>query len=315
MLRELLLALALVAVVVTVPALASAQATPGWSAAIANYSVPLGNPIDVQVMGPPNGSYAVVVNVQPFNSSAPAYANVSRLPATASLANGSALAEFQVPTANLGIETVMLTLTNTSGGTFATFYVALNDQGGPIEAQVQQLAYEQLVLNAREQSLLYTQGQYRDWMLFTVAVSLTATGANIALTYLTRTAAQEKRLVKAMKRSAARVTERDIGVSAMPGVDEPEYFLMADPRALFAVAPEICDACRIPRTRPAAFQHATEHGLSPEEANARVVASEMGERHTRDLLSAMRPKHAAATAHEAEAARVASVDLTDILGS
>ncbi len=276
MLRETVLAVGLVALV-ALSANALAAPVPGWSAAPVSNSVPLGSQLAVMVTGPPNGTFVIAVNVQPFNSSLPPVEAVAmRLPPRAELANGSAVGEAELNTTALGIETVEVSVSNATLGTFGVFYIAITATVSStlIENQIVQLQYDLMENASRVDSLLGLQENVKNWAIYTVAVAAALFAVEtllVASTWDTRPSAWLRRRGKSFLKG-----ERGISHTGSWTIDETVE--APDVRAVFVAPDMACEVCDIPQQYARKVRHIVEaHGLDPAEAEEKVVADRRAE--------------------------------------
>lgn len=261
----------------------------------------------LEVSGPPNGTFIVSVNVQPFNTTSPVYENVSEMPASASLPNGSAVLQIFVPTGSLGVELVMVTLSNATSGVFGTFYVGVLD--GSV---TQRLNQQQNDLNenaSRINALLGDRNLYRNWMVTAIAFTTVLDGFLLYVIFATRTAAREKRWVKKQSQAVGNFAKVKPSVDATPGHEIPTRTLTGNPSAVWVLRPPLCEVCRIPQYREVIADHGAAHGLTAGEVARRLSASDEGRRHARAVIAGETE-----APRDAEKVSASRVDLTDILG-
>lgn len=300
MIREPLAAFAVLAGVVLLATAAPvfAQPTPTWSASLVADSVPQGSQIVVEVIGPPNGTYAAFVYVQPFNSTPPAEAAVLALPSFANLANGSAVGELSLNTSSLGAEMVQVAVSNASAGVFGEFWVEITPGGPAIAALENQLLlykYDLAENASRVYSLLSLQQNVKNWAIFAVSFSAITFIVEVILIVATRTAARERRLVRRLAGLAGRVMKRKRSLSWTDGwgVDNDEL-PRPDPRAVFIARPPLCALCSYRDRWPVIAAHLSNaHKIPDTDIPAMVQRDEEASQQVRDLAYDSLPTKAA----------------------
>jgi hypothetical protein len=312
--REVALAVMLVGLLAIAGEASASTTSTGWSATLAESSVVQGAQILAEVSGPPNGTYAAIVNVQPFNSSAPALAVAMRLPAFADLANGSAVGEVSLNTTSLGAEMVQVTLSNATVGTFARFWVQVWPGGPELAGEDQKI--NQLGLNlaenaSRVNSLLSLRQDVQNWALFAVIWSSVWSGVLLYVVLATRTSAQERRFMRAGVDAASAIATRRLTIDSDHGVDNPIPLLESDGRAVFVLDPPVCETCRIPQRRARLAEHARTHKLTEEEIESRTVPSVLAERESRTVIEASRLSRPAA-GRKPRAPEAQTLDMGDL---
>lgn len=154
--------LALLALVVLfLPSASGSGTIPAWGAVAGMTQVPMGLPMSLIVYGPPNSSFHVAVNEQPFNSSLPVTMNDYRLPNTASDPAGQAFLNLSLPTRDLDLGPAQVRVWNDTVGSFSWTEFRIVD---PVNTTnlwliVQQLWQDANTSQTRQIALLYAQGQ------------------------------------------------------------------------------------------------------------------------------------------------------------
>lgn len=319
MIREAIPAVALVIVLATVPGFVLATPTPVWSASLVSGSVGLGTPIAIEVQGPPNGTFGFAIYVQPFNSSAPAYANTTNLPATPSLANNTAEEELKLNTSLLGVESVLVRLSNQSAGAFASFTVQITDpvSSTQIQNELQQLQYDLLVNASRVSNLLYLKGQVQGWAEFAVFFSLACFGVEVFLILATRTSTQERRIMRTARSIGHRILWQQRGQSHTGTWTIDDAVPPPDPRAIFIAKHPQCDICELPQRLDSLAAHQQQvHRIPADQIPYEYVASHEANRRVRESIQVSQEGTGVTHRGEREVARSSQshVDLTSALG-
>ena len=313
MLRETVLAVGLVALV-ALSANALAAPVPGWSAAPVSNSVPLGSQLAVMVTGPPNGTFVIALNVQPFNSSLPPVEAVAmRLPAVAALANGSAVGEAELNTTTLGIETVEVSVSNATLGTFGIFYIAVTATVSStfIENQVLQLQYDLMENASRVDSLLGLQQNVKNWAAYTVGVAVVL----FAIETLLVVSTWDTRPSAWLRKRGRSFLKGERGVSHTGSWTIEETVEAPDVRAVFVAPDMACEVCDIPQQYARKVQHIVKaHGLSEDEAALHVHADRRAEERAAAAIRSTASASASAASAAADGAPApARIDVGDLL--
>lgn len=147
-----------------------------WGAKTLENQTGHGDGIPVEVWGPPNGSYSVVVTELPFNSSPPVATYSERLPTMAVTPAGEAYGNFSVPTRMLNYGPAQIRVANGTIGSFSVSTVLVTTQANEsgLQDQITQLWF---VVNATTQQLrnFANEIQYQ-YFLWQVAIGFVATG-------------------------------------------------------------------------------------------------------------------------------------------
>ncbi|MGI0156534.1 MAG: hypothetical protein ACREDE_10455, partial [Thermoplasmata archaeon] len=237
----------------------------------------------------------------------------SMLPDYATLANGSAVGEARIPTASLGVETVQVTVTNASVGNFAVMYVRITETvpSTVLEGQILQLQYDLLENASRVYSLLSLQQNVENWTIFAIGVSLGAFAIETFLVIVTRTAAQEKRLSRRIRKVGEDFATRKPSTDSTGGAEIPTVVLYGDARAVFVAVPPECDVCSLPQTREHLADHLATHHIPSADIPRRIKPSVEGERHATESVAGAEYRVDPATVRAGDASRI---DLTSVLG-
>lgn len=316
MIRETCVALALVVLMAGGSVMASSvPGAPQWSFNLTQNSVPTGNPILIDVFGPPNGTFSVAVNPEPFNSSQPVFDQVYQEPAHPSLANGTSSAEVQINTTYIAIEAYQITVANSQGvhiGTPALVFVTIGTPTQILEAQIVQLQYDLSENASRVKSLLYEQTILESYDAYAVGTAAAFFAITTFLIVFTRTAAAESRLGKKLRKAGRSLTFGGPGyIDHTGGFEVPEEPPRPDPEKIWVA--NLCDICRLPHTRPKLIEHLMGpiHKLTLAECDLYIKASEDARRRVQRYFQAERKD---ARDRPAPGTSTTGLDLTDVLG-
>ena len=279
MIREVSLALGLVACAICIPGIVNAASDPppNFYFSIINQNVPLGAPLLLQVVGPPNGTFSVALNPEPFNTSQPVYDRLYQLPATTELSNGSSVGEVSINTSLFAIAAYEVKLASSNSTVFgtSTVFITTGVDATALLAEIEQLQYGAEENASRITSLLYMQGQLQTENLFVVSLAVVLFGIILFLIIATRTAAGEKRFLKSLKRFASKVAfSGKAGMTS--GEAGPWEVAERDPK----INPEkvwvagLCGGCELRHTRAALLLHMRNvHRMQPAEAEGYIHIS------------------------------------------
>jgi hypothetical protein len=320
--REFCAALSILVVIVGGVGIAQAAAPviPSWSYSVIDDNVPLGNPIVLSVLGPPNGTFTVEVTTEPFNESLPVFAQTYQEPKVPSMANGSSQMEVNVNTTLLGVEAVQITLLDISGKDIGVPKIAfISSPQEPIqalEAQIDQLWFQQNVSTDRQMSLLYAEQQLTNEMLFMVGIAISLFVIEVFLIFATRTSAQERRLMAKATDTGHRILWQKRGVEHTGSWTRASPATPADPRAVFIAKNPQCEVCEMPQQYPAAAAHLrVDHHVPAEQIGGAIVASPEAGQRIRESMRAQRDIEGPTSRGKAKASKASGVhvDLSGII--
>ena len=300
MLRELLLALALVALLgvgSTLAASASASFAPAavsWNAAlIGSPNVTLGAPIAVRVTGPPSGTFNVTLSGQPPLVAAPIFTqayvepNASAVLKANATATGASLTA-SVPTAGLAYGPYSLTVSNTSlGFEFAAFAVGLvQGVNGTYLWQLYNVTLaRQQYLSGQVANL---QGQIAKYQAdvngFFAVLATTLVGLPLSFYVYLRARDGNRpaqRMVEAFERVYHAIFKRSATSDPWDPLRSPPTTPSANPERVWVLTgfPQ-CAGCVIPMTVTEANDHgASEHGLAASAVRPRLRRSRGAQKH------------------------------------
>lgn len=315
MIREMLVALFIVVLLAGGNAVASSlPGGPTWSYTVTNNTIPTGNYLILDVDGPPNGTFTVTLNPEPFNSSQPVFDQIYQEPKTPSLANGTASAEVRINTTYFAIEALQVTVANAQGiriGTPSLVFITVGTATQVLEAQIVQLQYDIEVNASRIQSLLYERTELENADAWAVGTCAALFAILLFLIIFTRTAAAEKRLGKKIRRVGRAFAIGGPGYIDHTGAFEvPEEIPKVDPDEIWVA--NLCPICRLPHTRQKLVDHlmGPTHKLTLLECDQYIRVSEDARRRMQHFFETERKE-----ARELQPKGTAKVglDLTDVL--
>jgi hypothetical protein len=255
--RESLAAVAILVLVATVPGLASAASGPQWSSNVTNPSVSQGSSLVIEVMGPPNGTFTLSMNPEPFNSSQPVFTQTYQLPLTTSLPNGTAVAEVRINTTLFAVAGYQVSLYQVDGSLIGSPQIVQITPPGDtvVENELTQLSYNLAVNASRVNSLLYLQSEVKNWALFAVGWSTVWTAVLMYLMFATRTPARERRWVDKTLQFGHSLLNQPRGQSFTGAWEIKPETKPADHSVIFGAAKPQCEVCEMPHTYEGITQH------------------------------------------------------------
>jgi hypothetical protein len=248
MIRETIVALAVLVLVVTIPGLSSGTPAPQWSYQVTNPDVPQGSDMLVEVQGPPNGTFSMTISPVPFNTSQPVFTQTYELPLAASLPNGTAMAEVRLNTSLFAIAGYQVALKDSAGsavGTPSVVQVTVPVDPAIMNA-ISQLEFNLGVNASRVNSLLYLKSQVLEWTEFAVGWSIAWTVVLMYLIFATRTAARERKWVAKSLDLGHSLVWTPRGQTFSDGWEPEKRTTKPDYRAIYVVKPPECEVCEMP---------------------------------------------------------------------
>ncbi len=286
MIRELALSLALVALIVCVPGIVQAGAPPpNFYFTVISDQVTTGEPLLLQVVGPPNATFTVTLNPEPFNTSQPVFSQFYQLPPVAALANGSAIGEVSVNTSLFAISAYRMSVASANSTIFGreVVYVTVGTPTAVLAGQLEQLRFD-LAENA---SRVISLGEALDMenvvYLYVVGLSITLFGILMFTIIATRTAAGERRFMRSLKGGISRLSFRGpAGMTAGHWAIEEQMSGINTERIWVA---GLCPRCELRHTRSELFAHMRAvHRMDGEQAEKYVRISREARREVRRKL-------------------------------
>ena len=322
MIRETLAAGLVLALVVSVPALAQAAPAPDYWYTVINTSVEQGVPFLVQVYGPPNGTFGVALYSQPFNDSPAVFSAVYLLPGFATLANGSAVGQVQVNTSLLGLEPFLLRLTVANGSDIAAPTILQVQPPGDTVTQtkIQTLQYDMAENFSRIMAIGEEQGREKGYYLASIVAAVASSARCILVVAVTRTSLAERKLAQRVRNPFGVFTRGDSSWEAT-GFWSPERpGVRPNAEAIFVCTktnPRDCNnECLVPQLRSRLVDHLiVRHHVPPERVDEMISTDPAATKRVREHLreegmSSARER----TRRERRSKPVEAVDLSDIAG-
>lgn len=254
-------ALAVLLFLVT-PAGATPTAGPAWGAtAPGGTQVPSGMPMILFVYGPPNGTFHVAVNEQPFNSSLPVLTQDFRLSARVNLTQGGvgySTLGVSLPSSQLDYGPVQVRVWNDTFGSFSWTEFRIVDAVNVTNLWLneQQLWQDWNTSQARQIALLNAQGQQTAmWQTMAVVFGI-GWGSILFHWTFTQTRLSETTFGIKYRRFWHLIgwTKDYVGPYMDTGEKEPDPVLTPDTTCVSRFFPE-CGTCPIPTSETEKVDH------------------------------------------------------------
>lgn len=257
---------AILILVLAVPAVSATPApihhTYNWAGTLVGKNVSLGSDIKVLVFGPPNGTFNISVEGQPFNHTFPILSQAFSLPnkTTNSTTGASMLVSIPTPQKEFTYGGYEIRMENTTDAMpFGYFDVTLVSPVNDTKL-ASNVAVLWLYLNislARERSLLNQQGLLENQVEELFWVVIGAVILNVAIVTITRSPVSRTRFAKAVRRGfhGAFYENNDSDPwSADSGL--PNEIPVVDPTRIWVsrLYPD-CDECSIPTSQSEKILH------------------------------------------------------------
>ena len=258
MIRETCLAIALVALVVAVPGIvrAAAPVNPSFYFSVISDQVATGEPIVLQVVGPPNDTFTVSLNPEPFNTSQPVFSEFYQLPPVAALENGSAIGEVSVNTTLFAIAGYLLIVRSANSTIIGQdiVYITVGTPTAVLAGEIEQLRFD---LQENASRLVSTaEALDRENIIYLYVVGLSGVEFVILLLFIigTRTAASERRFWRRVAEAFHR-----LGFKGRAGVrsghwSKEDVIAAIDPTRVWVM--DLCATCEKRHTREELLAHA-----------------------------------------------------------
>jgi hypothetical protein len=284
--RETALAVACVALIVCVPGIIQGTPPPPpFYANVISTTVTQGEPILIQVVGPPNATFTVTLNPLPFNTSQPVFSQFYQLPPVAALTNGSAIGEVAVNTTLFAVSGYRLNIASANSTIFDTqiVTVGIGTATAVIEGQIEQMQFDLQENASRVLSLSYALYQERTVDLYVVILSVVLFAVLLVVIIGTRTAAGERRLMRTAKRIVHGAAFRGgAGMTAGHWATE-DVVPKVNPDRIWAS--DLCPTCELRHTRTELLQHMKAvHRMEAAEAARYIRTSKEARREVREQM-------------------------------
>lgn len=248
MIREFAVALGLI-ILIAVPSAVAAttpDTAPVWTATLAEENVSHGNPIQIIVGGPVNGTFSVAVEAQPFNYTVPIFSGDYTIPKQNNTTFNSLLVSYPTSTLYGGY---LILVTNISYNiNIATDIVYVVPDVTGITNNLQTIWQDLNITTARELALLGVETQQEQQIeeLFWVIVGETA--IFIVVFTLSRPGLANRRWGRKILQALHDAFFEPTMQEAREGVTGPRNIPAPDPRSIFfsKLFPD-CDTCQIPQ--------------------------------------------------------------------
>jgi len=295
--REASLAVACFVLAVGIPGVvqAASHPPPAFYFTVIQDQVATGEPLMLQVVGPPNATFTVALNPEPFNTSQPVFSTLYQLPANPSLTNGSAIGEVSINTTLFAISAYRLTVSSVNSTIIGreVVFITVGTPTAVLAGQIEQLQLNLIENASRVQSLTYALYQQRTVDLYVLVV----TGIEFVILLLfivgTRTTAGDRRFWKRM-----RDTIHKIGMKGQSGVrtghwSKDEAVAVIDPKKVWVM--DLCSTCEKWHTHSELIDHAKLiHRMEPKEAERYIRVSRDAQREVLEEIkteATRRPPH------------------------
>lgn len=259
-------------VVLAVPTGTGADAPVTWQAYEDAYHIPLGMPIQLDVVGPPGGYFNVQLNEQPYNYSAPVLVNSYQLP-TSPNATGFAQLNVSIQTTTFNIGGMMATVSNGTTGPFEYLPLLITESVNTtyLQQQLQELEFNYTILQERLVAAGYAISNANQNYWFNVIVFLIGWAVVLVAIVVTRTRHADRKWGLKLKAFGHWLITEKLG--AYFGDPDDIQQTPPDPDRCW-VSPMFpkCAVCRTPRYREDLVRH-LQLKVNPDKTPGHAIAN------------------------------------------